>query len=112
MVQKAEANSAFIGNKGHCEPLIKEILEELKELITLGELRKLTRTETISFEDFHKKRVPNKSLVKELKRALDPKELIEERVTIKRSLRSSGFRIPKQISSTELVQLARKRGLL
>ena len=101
-----------MGDKDFLTPSVKEILRELQELFNLKEIKKPLRDDMISFENFAKSRAPNKALVLELKLKLDPYDLASERYTLKKNLRNSGFRVPSVITTTDLVQLAMKRGIL
>jgi hypothetical protein len=101
-----------LGNRNYLQPSVKEILEELQHLVSSNEVKKLGRDHRINLEDFQKQRKPNKTMVLKLKEELDPGDLVNERVTLKRNLRNNSFRVPKNILTTDLVQLAMKRGLL
>lgn len=101
-----------VGNKNYLVPPLRDLINELLELISIGEGSPPTRTQELQLDDYRAKKKPSKVLVMELKGQIDPHELTFERYTLKSSLRERGFRIPKGISTPELVQLAIRREVL
>lgn len=107
-----ESGESNLGNRDWLQPPIKDVLNELKELLEHKEISKPSRDDIIFLEEYSKKRSPSKLLVMELKSKLDPKDLVNERYTVKKNLRDRGFRVPSTITTTELIQLAIKREVL
>lgn len=101
-----------IGDKAYLTPNIRQTIEELLEIIELKEIKNPSRSDFLKLDEFKSRRKPSKSLVSELRSRLDPNDLVAERVTLKKSLRDKNFRVPKLISTADLVQLAIKRGIL
>ena len=110
--RKTYTEETSVGDKAYLTPNIRQTIEELLEIIELKEIKNPSRSDFLKLDEFKSRRKPSKSLVSELRSRLDPNDLVAERVTLKKSLRDKNFRVPKLISTADLVQLAIKRGIL